>query len=90
MLVCITLALFLKNIKEPFEQSVFEEWNELSFYIKMINTFEFFLNIFTEFSDKNNIILKRLLGSNSLSPVWETEILPLCHRVTGNRADHYT
>ena len=46
---------------------------------------EFFLNVFTEFSefsDKNNIILKTLLGLNSLSPAWETEILPLCHRHT--------
>ena len=35
-------------------------------------TFEFFLNIFTEFgefSDKNNIILKILLGLNPSPPV---------------------
>ena len=38
---------------------------------------EFFLNVFTEFSDKNNIILKRLLGSNPCPPVRET--LPLSH-----------
>ena len=34
---------------------------------------------------KDIIILKRLLGSNPLSPVWETETLPLCHRYTANR-----
>ena len=51
---------------------------------------EFSLNVFTEFAefgDKNIIILKRLLGSNPLSPVWETETLPLCHRHTANRED---
>ena len=35
--------------------------------------FEFSVNVFTEFSDKKNIILKRFLCSNPLSPVWETE-----------------
>ena len=53
-------------------------------------TLEFSLNgitEFSEFSDKNNTILKRLLYSNPLSPVWETEILPLCHRDTANRED---
>ena len=33
-----------------------------------VHSVEFFLKVFTEFSDKN-IILKRLLGSNPLSPV---------------------
>ena len=36
---------------------------------------------------QNNNIFKRLLYSNSLSPVWEAEILSLCHRYTANRED---
>ena len=36
---------------------------------------------------KNNVILKRLLYWNSLSPVCETETLPLHHRDTANRED---
>ena len=57
------------------------------------NTFEFSLNVFTEFaefSDKNNIILKVLLKLTlcSLSCVTgESETLPLCHRDTASRED---
>ena len=49
----------------------------------MIEEIEFFLNVFTEFSefsDNNKVILKRLLDSNPLSPVRETGTLSLCHR----------
>ena len=44
----------------------------LKSHLKFISSFKFSLNVFTEFSDfsdKNIIILKRLLGSNSLLPV---------------------
>ena len=50
--------------------------------------FQISLNVFTSFSDKNNIIFKTwLLQSNLLSPVWETETLPLSHRDTTDRED---
>ena len=48
---------------------------------------EFSLDAFTEFSDKNNIILKRLLYLNQLSLVKETSTLPQCQEGTGNRED---
>ena len=52
-------------------------------------TIQFSLNVITEFSDKNTMILGRLLVSSPLSLVWETDTLPLCHRDTVNREDSY-
>ena len=44
-------------------------------FLNVMFVFEFSLNVFTEFSDKNNIILKRLLYSNLPSPVCEKKRL---------------
>ena len=47
-----------------------------------------FLNVLTDFRDKNNVILKRgLLCSNLLPLVWETSTLLQCHKGTGNGED---
>ena len=50
-----------------------------------IRVFPKYFSEFSEFSDKNNIIIKKLIYLNLLSPVLETAILPLCHRDTANR-----
>ena len=71
----------------------FDDDRSLTLTVNAVATlviFEFYLNVFTEFSKfsyKNNIILKRLLGLNPISPVSETETLPLSHRDTANRED---
>ena len=71
-----------QNIVE-FHLSGFNSWAEGK------ETIEFSLNVFTEFaefSDKNNIILKRLLGSNHYL-LCERQGLYHCATETANRED---
>ena len=69
-----------KSLRETFfsiflaKQAILKvyEFEKVLFDCPMMCPFEFSQNVFTEFSkfsDRNNIILKRLLYSNQLSPV---------------------
>ena len=89
-------SLFISNFVVQFRTDRFDASNTFEERLEqeklctqhgILDLFEFSLNVFiafSEFTDKN-IILKRFLYSNPLSPMRETETLPLWRRDTADR-----